>query len=152
MRLPQQITGEEVKQRFSAPVGLQLQTAVLYVWCCKSAPGRDSASLKTHTSCQIRPGCWCFHVCNWAGHLSTGHSCYEPYRHRNAQVNDFFESERFWIYSRKKQIVSWEKELNHDQPNIPERQQKVLKHVRSLMTASQLREIELFILLTAHFI
>lgn len=25
--------GEEVKQRFSAPVGLQLQTAILYVWC-----------------------------------------------------------------------------------------------------------------------
>lgn len=124
--------GEEVKQRFSAPVGLQLQTAILYVWCCKSAPGRDSASLKTHTFCQIRPGCWCFHVCNWARHLSTGHICYEPYRHRNAQVNDFFESESFWIYCRKKQTL--------------------LKHVQPLPTASALRAFELFTLLTAHFI
>lgn len=70
-----------------------------YFMC--DAPGRDSAFLKTHPSCQIRPGCWCFHVCNRAGHLSTGHICYEPYHHGNAQVNDFFESESFWIYCRK---------------------------------------------------
>lgn len=144
--------GEEVKQRFSAPVGLQLQTAILYVWCCKSAPGRDSASLKMHTSCQLRTGCWCFHVCNRAGHLSTGHICYEPYHHRNVQVNDFFESESFWIYCRKKQIVSGEKELNHHQSNIPQRQQTLHKHVQPLLTASHLGAFELFTLLTAHFI
>lgn len=117
---------KEWKQRISAPVGKQLQTAILYEWCCKSAPGRDSASLfciKTHASCQIRPGSWCFHVCNWAGHLSTGHICDEPYHHRKAQVYDSFESESFWIFCRKERIVFGEKknEVNHDQSSRPQK-------------------------------
>lgn len=116
---------EEVKQRFSAPVGMQLQTAILYEWCCKSAPGRDSAPLfciKTLRSCQIRPGRWCFHVCNWARYLSTGHICYEPCHRRKARLYYFFIGKLLDLLQEGANCVGGEKEVNHDQFRGPQKQ------------------------------